>query len=82
MQETLWQQAVELMLFGMGTVFVFLTCLVIATTIMSRITLRFFKHEPVAAQPSAGSAPKAASDDTLIAVISAAIQKHRSRHKK
>lgn len=36
----LMQDGLQLMLLGMGTVFVFLTVLVIGTTIMSRIVMR------------------------------------------
>ncbi|GHA04645.1 hypothetical protein GCM10008090_12560 [Arenicella chitinivorans] len=41
MQETLIDQGLNLMLYGMGTVFVFLTILVFATVLMSRIVTRF-----------------------------------------
>ena len=41
MNTTLLEQGVELMLVGMGTVFVFLTTLVAATALMSRIVGRF-----------------------------------------
>ena len=79
-QETLLQQGVDLILLGMGTVFVFLTLLVIATTIMSAVIQRYFKaSEPeipgAAAPPAAG----AASDPTLLAVIKAAVAQHRGK---
>ncbi|MBR9912454.1 MAG: hypothetical protein GYB33_19105 [Gammaproteobacteria bacterium] len=81
MQEEILQQGVDLMLFGMGTVFVFLTVLVIATTIMSGVVSRLFpdavKPLPAAAAPP----PKAGVDPKLQAIIKAAIEKHRSRHK-
>lgn len=82
MEPSLVSQGTELMLYGMGTVFVFLTILVMATTLMSSLVQRFFKAPPPApaARPAAPG-PAAHQDDTLIAVISAAIQKHRSRHK-
>lgn len=56
------------MLAGMGTVFVFLTVLVIAMTLMSRLIARF---QPVPAE----SGP---SDDE-IAAIAAAVARHRSK---
>jgi oxaloacetate decarboxylase gamma subunit len=80
MQNQLIQQGVELMLFGMGTVLTFLVLLIIATTTMSALLQRFAKPEPTA---SAVPATKASNNDEhLIAVISAAIHKYRSRHKK
>lgn len=82
MQDNLMQQGVELMLFGMGTVFVFLVLLIIATTFMSFIIQRYFPAKPLVIPPAAaaGKVP-AANDDKLIAVISAAIHKFRSRDK-
>lgn len=80
MQESLMQQGVELMLYGMGTVFIFLTLLVVLTAVMSALLGRFAKPEPAVVSPAVR--PAAAPDDKqLIAAISAAIHKHRSRHK-
>ncbi|MEE8059246.1 MAG: OadG family protein [Pseudomonadales bacterium] len=81
MQQSLMQQGVELMLFGMGTVFVFLAVLVVTTAIMSSLLQRFIKPEPVAVSPSAASNEASGRDPQLIAVISAAIHQYRSRHK-
>jgi len=58
---------IELMLVGMGTVFVFLSLLVLATTLMSKIVARV---APV-------TASAAATDTVPIAAISAAIAHHR-----
>lgn len=72
----------ELMLYGMGTVIVFLTLLVLATILMSRLVGRFFPEpeiRPTAARQASG-APAPAQDTQLMAVIAAAIHKHRSRH--
>ncbi len=81
MTGTLIDQGLELMLFGMGTVLVFLTLLVFATLLMSGLLARFAPPEPVAVvQPGARPAP--AIDDTLLAVITAAIHQHRSRRSK
>lgn len=81
MQQTLWQQGMDLMLFGMGTVFVFLTLLVISTIIMSAVVTRYFAEEPVALSNNglAGTAPVS---KRTIAVIQAAIQAHRTKHHK
>jgi oxaloacetate decarboxylase gamma subunit len=84
MQDTLIQQGMQLMAYGMGTVFVFLTVLVIATTIMSSLLQRFVVAKPPV-QPGQNVPPSptatAENDGQLVAVISAAIQKHRARHK-
>lgn len=79
MQETIMQQGVDLMLFGMGTVFVFLTVLVIATTIMSSVVQRFFPEpEPVLPAPKP-AAPTGVTDPKLLAIIKAAIEQHRKK---
>lgn len=51
MQETLIDQGLNLMLYGMGTVFVFLTILVFATGMMSRIVARFSSEANDSALP-------------------------------
>ena len=56
------------MLAGMGTVFVFLTVLVIAMTMMSRLILRF-QYVPDGDVPS----------DDEVAAIAAAINRHRQK---
>ncbi len=64
MQDTLMDQGLTLMLAGMGTVFVFLTMLVGAMTLMSFAT-KFL--QPATSDPS----------DEEVAAISAAIERHR-----
>ena len=81
MQADLLTEGLELMLFGMGTVFVFLAVLVVVTTLMSTIVQRFFPDAP---EPSLATTPrpapaKASNDEQLLAVISAAVHKYRSR---
>ena len=68
MTNSLIDEGLKLMLAGMGTVFVFLTALVIVTTLMSRLVMRF--------QPKL-----IASDitDEEVAAISAAITRHRRK---
>ena len=68
MQDDLLNQGLTLMLAGMGTVFVFLTALVIAMSIMSRILTRM---RPV--ESTAGVT------DEEVAAISAAITAHRRK---
>ncbi len=84
MQGDIVSQGVELMVFGMGTVVLFLALLVVATTAMSRALLRFFP-EPEAAVPATDHPVKISSqpgdDPQLLAVISAAIQRHRAKKK-
>lgn len=67
MKENLFDQGLTLMLAGMGTVFTFLTLLVIAMTLMSKMLMP-------------GNRPSDGADvtDEEIAVISAAISRHRS----
>ena len=81
MQESILQQGVDLMLFGMGTVFVFLTVLVIATTIMSSLIARFFPEPEVPMTPRPQAAPAGVNDPKLLAIIKAAVDQHRAKRK-
>ncbi len=67
MQTTLIEQGVTLMLVGMGTVFVFLTALVTAMSLMA-----------VIARWITPAGPESVSDEE-VAAISAAIATHRNR---
>ena len=76
-------QGMELMLYGMGTVVVFLALLVVVTTVMSGVVGRYFP-EPTAPAPSPasrGRTPAASRepDGELVAAITAAIRQHRNR---
>lgn len=66
MQDDLLTQGLVLMVAGMGTVFVFLTILVAAMTLMSRLLMRLHVIE-VPAEPGADE----------VAAITAAIAEHR-----
>ncbi|TXS95382.1 oxaloacetate decarboxylase [Parahaliea maris] len=82
MQAGIIDQGLELMLYGMGTVVVFLALLVLATTVMSRLVERYFPEpEPELPAPrkAAALAADPAADPQLVAVISAAIHQHRNR---
>jgi oxaloacetate decarboxylase gamma subunit len=68
MHNELINQGLTLMLAGMGTVFVFLTMLVMVMTLMSRLVLRF--------QPAPDTT--VAGDDE-VAAIAAAITEHRRK---
>jgi len=76
MQNSLIDQGLELMLYGMGMVFVFLAVLVIVTSLMSALVQRFVATE--VPDPTTGGVATE-PDKTLIAVITAAIHKHRTR---
>lgn len=66
MQESLVNQGLTLMLAGMGTVFVFLTSLVVAMTLLSSLS-RTLQREPRGA------------GDEEVAAIAAALRRHRRR---
>ncbi|WP_075188110.1 OadG family protein [Teredinibacter haidensis] len=82
MQVNLWEQGVDLMLYGMGTVFVFLTLLVIGTMIMSNIVSRFFAEEPEPVLAPVGGSQSQTVNKSTLAVIQAAIHAHRAKHQK
>ena len=82
MPSSLIDQGFNLMLFGMGTVFIFLTILIFATSGMSKIITRYFPEKVVAAPVKKRKA--AALGATSVApatlkIIQAAIEKHRNR---
>lgn len=82
MQSTLFEQALDLLVFGMGTVFIFLALLVVAINLMSRCVSTFFP-EAIAVesipQPKTTN-DKADVDSTTLAAIQAAIHQHREKH--
>lgn len=70
MQDALLQQGLTLMLIGMCTVFVFLTTLVAAIKLMSRLAARL---------PGQAESPPATDSGPEIAAIAAALRMHRRR---
>ncbi|MBV1870742.1 MAG: OadG family protein [Gammaproteobacteria bacterium] len=72
-------QAVDLLIVGMGTVFSFLALLILATTLMSRFVSFLSPSEVGPATTSAPPVKNNMEDAQLVAVISAALHKHRSR---
>lgn len=66
MHNELIDQGVTLMIAGMGTVFIFLTTLVIITTVMSRLITRFQRTEE-----------SADATDDEIAAITVAVTRHQ-----
>lgn len=73
--DNLLMEGFNLMLLGMGFVFVFLTALVLATNLMSRLVQRFFPDLP----PPQKAAPHQDSSQAtpVIAAITAALHQHR-----
>lgn len=85
MQTTLLSQAFDLLIFGMGTVFIFLGLLVIAVNVMSRFISTFFPESiiPDALATSTKSPAQTTQgdiDNETLAVIQAAIHQHRNKH--
>ena len=68
MTNNLIDEGLRLMLVGMGTVFVFLTLLVVVTTLMSRIVIRIQAR-----------AIASGITDEEVAAISAAVMLHRRK---
>jgi oxaloacetate decarboxylase gamma subunit len=80
MQTTLLEQALDLLIFGMGTVFVFLALLVIAINMMSRFVETYFPEIVVEETPAIKRKTTTdALDPTTLAVIQAAIHQHRDK---
>ena len=88
MQDSLIDQGLTLMLYGMGTVFVFLTILVFATSAMSKIVHAFTPAEaPIEASNTSGAVPQASAPQAvtaqaspqIIEAIKLAIAAHRGR---
>lgn len=81
MQGDIVAQGVELMVYGMGTVVLFLAALVLATAGMSEFISRYFPQPeppPVTARERGnGKAAAHELDPGVVAVITAAIHQHR-----
>jgi oxaloacetate decarboxylase gamma subunit len=60
MQRDIVAQGLELLLFGMGTVVLFLALLVLCTGVMSRLIARYFPEPPAPAAPWPGAPQPAA----------------------
>lgn len=74
-------QGLELMIFGMATVFVFLTMLVFITDQMSKLVSKYAPEEVVEPQQPVRQPPSQGVDPQLLKVLSAAVKEHRSRQK-
>jgi oxaloacetate decarboxylase gamma subunit len=74
---TLMMQGVQLLLIGMGIVFSFLILLVFAMKGMSWLAFRLGGHPEDAPAPAPSHSTGTSDDSTLIAVISAAVERYR-----
>ena len=84
MQDTLIDQGFSLMLYGMGTVFIFLTILVFATWLMSTLVNKFVPEQAPVEQkkvtlPTAGTGNINAPSPQVLDAIKQAISAHRQR---
>jgi oxaloacetate decarboxylase (Na+ extruding) subunit gamma len=75
----LLHEGLALMGLGMGFVFVFLTILVFVTTLMSKALGRWYPDPVAPSAEAARQAPTPRRDDELMAVIAAAVHRHRRR---
>ncbi|MEM8500071.1 MAG: OadG family protein [Pseudomonadota bacterium] len=71
-EPTLISQGVNLLLYGMGVVFVFLSLLVLVTGAMSALVQRF--------APQANNSDPQSIDRRHVAAITAALHRHRNRN--
>ncbi|WP_419813340.1 OadG family protein [Bacterioplanoides sp.] len=78
-EPSLVSQGLELMVFGMGVVFVFLTMLVFVTSAMSKLVNKIAPEPEVVATPAAPAAPTQGVDPVLLKVLAAAVKEHRAR---
>ncbi|MEO0436225.1 MAG: OadG family transporter subunit [Pseudomonadota bacterium] len=80
---SLFSQGLQLMLYGMGTVVVFLTALVFATRLMSALLLRMSDSESAddaasRASEDFGANPAQSVDPRVLAAVTAAVHAHRA----
>lgn len=78
----LMRTAIELMLLGIGTVYVFLALLIWATQGMSAVLIRLAENEKTEIQPAIAHSTRPSGapvkDQALLKAISQAIKLHRS----
>ena len=75
MTETL-NTGLELMAVGMGIVFIFLVSLILVANTMSALVQHFYPETEIV--PVKTAAVKSASEQSVVAAITAAVQQHRS----
>lgn len=79
MQASLIDQGISLMLYGMGTVFAFLTLLVFATALMSRVVNRFSSSSLEEAALNIAEDQNSSPSPKILQAIQKAIAEHRAR---
>ena len=85
MTETVLQQGIDLMVYGMGSVFLFLAILVTVITVVSTVIDRFFfDQEPIPKaehvgpeSPLSQPTPSQTMNTKLLAILQGAIDQHR-----
>lgn len=75
----LMSKGIELMLAGMGIVFLFLTMLVLAINMLSSLIERFFPEAPNLVGTT--TTTSSGIDKNTIAAITAAVHQHRNKYK-
>ncbi|MDG2501361.1 MAG: OadG family protein [Porticoccaceae bacterium] len=78
MEATLIAQGTDLMLYGMGTVFTFLTLLVGITSLMSSVVNRLAPEETEVVSAST-AAVQGSVEPRIVKAIQAALDQHRSQ---
>jgi oxaloacetate decarboxylase gamma subunit len=79
MEATLISQGTDLMLYGMGTVFTFLTVLVGITSLMSSVVNRLAPEDAeVISASTATVATQGSVEPRIVKAIQAALDQHRS----
>ena len=79
MDSSLIAQGLDLLLYGMGTVFTFLTLLVGVTMLMSALVNRLAAEEIEIIAGASGQTGNEAVEPQIAKVIQAAIDQHRGR---
>ena len=77
----LLMSGVELMVVGMGIVFLFLAMLVVAVNSMSALVERFLPAPLPVASPVATVTKSTVTDSSIVAAISSAVHQYRLKHK-
>ena len=80
-EPSLVAQGLELMAFGMGTVFAFLTILVFITSFMSKLVTKLTPEEVAAPAPAAAGPQTQGVDLGGRRIIKTAVKEHRARQK-
>jgi oxaloacetate decarboxylase gamma subunit len=80
MYHDIFNESIQLLIYGMGTVFVFLYILILATQTMSRLVLRF-TPEVESAPPVKPKSPTPNVDPNVVAAIGLAVQEYRREHR-